>query len=40
MVVKIKEKYASMDSESDSENNGMRQIIDVDPTATITTTTI
>jgi hypothetical protein len=36
----IKEKESNPDSESDSENNGRRQIIDADPTATVTTTTI
>jgi hypothetical protein len=39
-VVEIKEKESNPDSESDSENNGRRQIIDADPTATVTTTTI
>jgi hypothetical protein len=40
LVVKIKEKYSNLDSKSDSKNNGRRQIIDVDPTATVTTITI
>jgi hypothetical protein len=39
-VAEIKEKELNPDSESDLENNGRRQIIDADPTATITTTTI
>jgi hypothetical protein len=39
-VVEIKEKDSNPDSESDSENNGRRQIIDADPTATVATATI
>jgi hypothetical protein len=39
-VVEIKEKDLNPDSESDSENNGRRQIIDADPTAIVATTTI
>jgi hypothetical protein len=33
-------KRSNPDSESDSENNGRRHIIDTDPTSTVTTTTI
>jgi hypothetical protein len=40
LVAEIKEKELNPDSESDSENNGRRQIIDADPTATVVTTTI
>jgi hypothetical protein len=40
LVVEIKDKESNPDSESDSENNGRRQIIDADPTATVVTTTI
>jgi hypothetical protein len=40
LVAKIKEKELNPDSETDSENNGRRQIIDADPTATVLTTTI
>jgi hypothetical protein len=36
----IKDKESNPDLESDSENTGKRQIIDVDPTAIVTTTTI
>ena len=39
-VVEIKEKDSNPDLESDSENNGRRQIINEDPTATVATTTI
>jgi len=39
-VAEIKEKESKRDSESDSENNGRRQIIDADSTAMIVTTTI
>jgi hypothetical protein len=40
LVVEIKDKESNPDSESDSENNGRRQIIDTDPTAIVATTTI
>jgi hypothetical protein len=40
LVVEIKDKEPNPDSESDSENTGRRQIIDADPTAIVTTTTI
>jgi hypothetical protein len=40
LVVELKEKSLSPDSESDSEKNKRKQIIDVEPTATIVTTTI
>jgi hypothetical protein len=36
----IKEKEVNLDSKSDSQNNGRRQIIYVDPIATIMTATI
>ena len=36
----IKDKESNPDSESDSENTGKGQIIDVDPTAIVATTTI
>jgi hypothetical protein len=39
-VVEIKEKESNPDLESDSENNGRRQIIDADPTTIVATTTI
>jgi hypothetical protein len=39
-VVEIKEKEMKPDLESDSENNGRRQIIDKDPTTTIMTAKI
>jgi hypothetical protein len=39
-VVDIKDKEPNPDSESDIESNEKIQIIDVDPTATITTATI
>jgi hypothetical protein len=40
LVVELKEKYLSHVSDFDSENNKRRQIIVVEPIATITTTTI
>jgi hypothetical protein len=40
LVAEIKDKESNHDSESDSENTGKRQIIDVDPTAIFATTTI
>jgi sigma54-dependent transcription regulator len=40
LVVEIKEKELNPNSESDSKNNGRRQIIDSNPTTTVTTTTI
>jgi hypothetical protein len=40
LVVEIKEKDPNPNSEFDSENNGRRQIIDANPTATVATTTI
>jgi hypothetical protein len=40
LVAEIKDKEPNPDSESDSENNGKGQIIDADPTAIVTTTTI
>jgi hypothetical protein len=40
LVFEIKEKEPNPDSESDSENTGKGQIIDVDPTAIVTTATI
>jgi hypothetical protein len=39
-VAKIKDKEPNPDSKSDSENTGKGQIIDVDPTAIVATTTI
>ena len=39
-MAEIKDKKPNPDSESDSENNGKGQIIDVDPTAIVSTTTI
>jgi hypothetical protein len=39
-VVEIKDKEANPDSESDYENTDKRHIIDTDPTAIVTTTTI
>jgi hypothetical protein len=39
-VAKIKDKEPNPDSESNSENNGKGHIIDVDPTAIVTTATI
>jgi hypothetical protein len=40
LVVKIKEKELNPDSETYSENNRRRQIIDVDPTSIVTTAII
>jgi hypothetical protein len=40
LVANIKDKDPNPDSESDSENNGKRQIINADPTAIIVTATI
>jgi hypothetical protein len=40
LVAEIKDKEPNPDSESDSENTGKGQIIDADPTAIVTTTTI
>jgi hypothetical protein len=39
-VAEIKDKDLNPDSESVSENTGKRHIIDTDPTAIVTTTTI
>jgi hypothetical protein len=39
-VTEIKDKEPNPDSESDSENTGKRQIIDVDPIAIVVTATI
>ena len=39
-MVEIKEKEPNPDSESDYENTGKRQIIDVDPTAIVATAAI
>jgi hypothetical protein len=39
-VADIKYKDSNPDSKSDSKNTGKRQIIDTDPTAIVTTTTI
>jgi hypothetical protein len=39
-VAEIKDKEPNPNLESDSENNGKRQIIDADPTAIVTTATI
>ena len=39
-MAEIKNKEPNLDSESDSENNGKRQIIDADPTAIVATATI
>jgi hypothetical protein len=39
-VAEIKDKEPNPDSKSDSENTGKGQIIDIDPTAIVTTTTI
>jgi hypothetical protein len=36
-VAEIKDKESNLDSESDSENTGKRQIIDADPTAIVVT---
>jgi hypothetical protein len=35
LVVEIKEKYMNSNSESNSENTGIRQIIDMDPTTIV-----
>jgi hypothetical protein len=40
LVAEIKDKELNPDSESDSKNNGKGKIIDADPTAIVTTTTI
>jgi hypothetical protein len=40
LIDEIKDKEPNLDSESDSENNGERQIIDADPTAIVATATI
>jgi hypothetical protein len=40
LVAEIKDKEPNLDSESDSENTGKRQIIDAGPTAVVTTATI
>jgi hypothetical protein len=40
LVAEIKDKEPNLDSESDSENNGKRQIIDADPTAIVATAAI
>jgi hypothetical protein len=40
LVAEIKDKEPNLDSESDSENNGKRHIIDADPTAIVATATI
>jgi hypothetical protein len=40
LVAEIKDKEPNLDSKSDSENNGKRQIIDADPTAIVTTAAI
>jgi hypothetical protein len=39
-VDEIKEKESNLDSESDLENTGRRQIIDADPTIIVMTATI
>jgi hypothetical protein len=39
-VAKIKDKESNPNSEFDSENTSRREIIDVDPTTTFTTSTI
>ena len=39
-MVEIKDKEPNPNLESDYENTGKRQIIDADPTAIVTTTTI
>ena len=39
-MAEIKDKEKNLDSESDYENNGKRQIIDVDPTAIVATAAI
>jgi hypothetical protein len=40
LVVEIKDKESNPDSKSDVENNGKRQIIDANPTATVMTAKI
>jgi hypothetical protein len=40
LVVKIKYKEPNLESKYDSKNTGKRQIINVDPTAIVTTATI
>jgi hypothetical protein len=40
LVFEIKEKESNHDSESDSENNGRRHIIDANTTTIVVTTTI
>jgi hypothetical protein len=40
MVAKIKDKYPNPNLDPDLENDKRRQIIDAEPTATVTTTTI
>jgi hypothetical protein len=40
LIDEIKDKDPNLDSESNSENNGERQIIDADPTAIVATATI
>jgi hypothetical protein len=40
LVAEIKDKEPNLDSESDSENNGKRHIIDTDPTAIVATAAI
>jgi hypothetical protein len=39
-VAEIKDKEPNLDSESDFENTGKRQIIDANPIVIVTTTTI
>jgi hypothetical protein len=39
-VAEIKDKEPNLDSKSDFENNGKRQIIDADPTAIVATASI
>jgi hypothetical protein len=40
LVAELKEIESSLDSDSDSDNNKMRQIIDAEPTATVMTAII
>jgi hypothetical protein len=40
LLAEIKDKQPNPDTESDSKNNGKRQIIDADPTAILATATI
>jgi hypothetical protein len=40
LVVELKDKESNLDLDPDSKNNKRRQIIDAEPTDTITTTTI